>query len=600
MGSNDVGPFVSLRSGAIVDDKDVREALARAGDPHREPRYDGEQELLSSRLEFHRCLGKGFAISMPSAGFSRGGDRTAAQRLPARPAARPAVRPATAWDAMSSGLSADSKFKVRAYDDMQDISDQLEARQLKHGETVRSLAERCVMVSDLEKRNKELEAAVALRDQQIDAFKRDLKEGKPVTMAPAEHHAVKNVLANTLSSIQSEKEVAKKEKQVGLVEFAPDEEADLEAMPGWSLEGWLGSLNLQDIVSSCVAGHIRSGGKVNSAVELRFMQQLGRLGNRDTLMAMLRSTNLVSDLAEAMWIAIEALVADFEFDEQRKREREAEVEAESVKKAAQAEKKAALADIEQIKEAIKSERSASSARGYVMQEEMNALQHELQEAEQRVEEMAAVDDPPVEQSEGEKSEDSKPEEPQGARKLSYAPTSVFFAGLSAVVGRCHVEPSDNERLLREMCKEHVGAVDCDVIFEPPNYLINTTSKIEWWAAADPDEGLRELGITEYPKEQRPGSPNRILHHPDHFREGWDEMNDKLLDVSEGPLSLPAFVALRLYTGPMVGVATEPTMIRPPCSYLALRAVYRNPCAVHQVQHGAQRRQRARQQCDAIL
>ena len=92
-------------------------------------------------------------------------------------------------------------------------------------------------------------------------------------------------------------------------------------------------------------------------------------------------------------------------------------------------------------------------------------------------------------------------------------------------------------------------VDAELIFEPPNYLINTNSKIEWWAVADPPRGLAECGLEHYPKEQRVGSPNRKLYSPDDYQDRRNAMNDKLAAVGEPPLQLPGFISLRLYTGP---------------------------------------------------
>jgi len=137
------------------------------------------------------------------------------------------------------------------------------------------------------------------------------------------------------------------------------------------------------------------------------------------------------------------------------------------------------------------------------------------------------------------------------RQLAYAPAKVYFQGLATVVGRCDAEPGEDDKLRGLMAEEHFNRADSDSRFEPPNFLIPTTSRIEYWAVADPMNGLRELDMDDWPKEQRlgPGQGRQLLP-PEHFRPQWDEMNAKLANAGEPPLARGGFVALRLYTGPM--------------------------------------------------
>jgi hypothetical protein len=137
----------------------------------------------------------------------------------------------------------------------------------------------------------------------------------------------------------------------------------------------------------------------------------------------------------------------------------------------------------------------------------------------------------------------------GARKLSYARSDVFFRGLNTVVGRAGAEAGDNELLMSLMFEEHNNAVDSDLTFEPPNFLIPTTSQVEWYAVVDPEHGLRILKIHSWPKEQRT-SVSRNLKPPGDFKEPWDRVNEQLAKLGESPLLLNGFVCLRLYTGPM--------------------------------------------------
>ena len=138
---------------------------------------------------------------------------------------------------------------------------------------------------------------------------------------------------------------------------------------------------------------------------------------------------------------------------------------------------------------------------------------------------------------------------ENARQLNFGTPSVFFRGLAKVVGRAGADAGDDELLMKLMQGEHCDAVDSTTLFEPPNYLVPTTSMIEWYAVADPKNGLRILGIPYWPQEQR-GEGRRKLHPPSHFREKWDAFNQRLEDVGEPPLLMHGFIGLRLYTGPM--------------------------------------------------
>jgi len=121
-----------------------------------------------------------------------------------------------------------------------------------------------------------------------------------------------------------------------------------------------------------------------------------------------------------------------------------------------------------------------------------------------------------------------------ARQLSYAPPSVFFSGLGTVIGRCGAAPGDDGHLIRLIHDEHTNAVDSQFLFESPNYLITTTSRIEYWAAKDPEAGLGLLGLGQYPKEMRPGVHSRNLRSPADFAPECEAMNAKLRAVGEPP------------------------------------------------------------------
>jgi len=135
--------------------------------------------------------------------------------------------------------------------------------------------------------------------------------------------------------------------------------------------------------------------------------------------------------------------------------------------------------------------------------------------------------------------------------LSYGRASVFFQGLDKVVGRADAEAGDDKGIIDAMAAEHCNDVDSYATFEPPNFLIPTTSEIEWWAVYDPVTGLKTLGIDDWPKEKRlGGGQSRSLRTPAHWKEPWEQRNAQLAELGELPLQHSGFVALRLYTGPM--------------------------------------------------
>ena len=99
-------------------------------------------------------------------------------------------------------------------------------------------------------------------------------------------------------------------------------------------------------------------------------------------------------------------------------------------------------------------------------------------------------------------------------------------------------------------------------------------QIEWHAVIDPDNGLKALGIDEWPIERRLGcgvNP-RTMHPPSHWKRAWDRKNEQLSTIGETPLLLDGFVALRLYTGPM--------FFKCACALALLGALLFAACALH--------------------
>ena len=359
-------------------------------------------------------------------------------------------------------------------------------------------------------------------------------------------------------------------------------------------------------------------------IELGFMQQLGKVGSRDTVLALLRETTLTEDLADVMWAAIKTLTKDMDeeaarvkaaqeaqaqieeemlaalgdedmsaedMEEERLKElremvveterQEVETEAKrqeakqlreeeeaAAQRAAEKKKAKLLESIEHsetlisetrgaLDEAVKLQpavhddahaeaianlqRQLDAAEADAQKAKEEAAQH--QESEQRRRDAALARDAEAARKEEEEREKAKAKRPRrwalarmdakdrrAAKKkpprklrkvdareyneslkvagnaftLAYAPAAMYYQGLTAIVGRCEAEAGEDGKLLSLMYKEHALSVDSDMMFEPPNFLIPTTSRIEYWAVYDPDKGLQELGIDGWPKEQRLG------------------------------------------------------------------------------------------------
>lgn len=522
-----------------------------------------------------------------------------------------------------------------------------------------------------------LEAMLKGRDADLLQMDTEHAQGKPVKMAPAEAEKMGRALLATLQVDVGIKRAKTNTKLTmdATVESTKEEE-DFKAMPGWSLTTWLSGLQLQDLVSKSIQNHVanKAGRTLDSAIEQRFMQQLGNVGSRNTVMAMLRETTLVEDLADVLWKGVTVLCEDaeeekrlaaerllerasrpppamvvddddddepltpeqmeqvdssrreelaselnsnFEKDlqikeerrEQRKKKRlaerallakaakeeaeklltqlgELETKADNTRREltlAEEQDEPSLEVVQNLKDQLESvERAASEVK--------EATVHHEEKVKKRVE-VQVVEEATIAKAEDMERAKDLSLKPRGWRlirldmrsrrsmaakkpnksimksdgraynealkldgnimELSYAPSKVYFQGLATIVGRCQAEPGDDKTLLSLMYKEHADMVDSDARFEPPNFLIPTTSRIEYWAVADPINGLRELGLDDWPKEQR-GAENggRQLLPPSAFQTAWDEMNEKLRETGEPKLLEGGFVALRLYTGPM--------------------------------------------------
>jgi hypothetical protein len=146
-------------------------------------------------------------------------------------------------------------------------------------------------------------------------------------------------------------------------------------------------------------------------------------------------------------------------------------------------------------------------------------------------------------------------------ELSYGDLNVFFGGLEAIVGSPHPMVEEG------MSREHCTSADSFVPFTTDNYLIQTTSQMEWWFVVDPAGALlspeylgssyQALGLTpssSYPVENaarlangaKPRAPRALAD----FDAELCATNARLEEHHQTPCGREELVGARLYTGPM--------------------------------------------------
>lgn len=153
----------------------------------------------------------------------------------------------------------------------------------------------------------------------------------------------------------------------------------------------------------------------------------------------------------------------------------------------------------------------------------------------------------------------------GAFTLSFGGMDTFFGGLEKLLG----SPSSN--LVEAMKREHCGMLDSELWFTTPNYSVETTSQIEWYFVADPDNGLAFLQQAPYYQGKLSGWPaeadmmdaegdenesseRREKHGREprslgNFEAEWAKVDEALEALEIDMLQEAEFIGARLYTGP---------------------------------------------------
>lgn len=137
----------------------------------------------------------------------------------------------------------------------------------------------------------------------------------------------------------------------------------------------------------------------------------------------------------------------------------------------------------------------------------------------------------------------------GGFELEYCGLKSFFGGLEAVVG------SPDVKVEAGMMRDHCGCEDSREAFTTPNYKMTTTARTEWWFVYDPENGLKELRISDWPKEHpdtvqplaaaMPRQPLPVSA----FATAMSEVNNRLKEIAASPIDRTEFIGARMYTGP---------------------------------------------------
>ena len=242
------------------------------------------------------------------------------------------------------------------------------------------------------------------------------------------------------------------------------ESADDHMRETWRAASWLTSLGTSEVVARALLKPLRAiRSEKGEGAELRFVRMLGRLGDRASILTLLRDGAVLEHLADELWRGVKAL-----------------------------------------EEGTQSESQVAGLYSKFCSE--------------------------------------------GNRTLQYGTLSTFYSGLSGVIG----PPSPN--LADAMRREHCASDDSLMHFTSNNYGILTSSQIEYAFVVAPEEGLKRLGLSEWPTEEklkhdpqlweRRRRPTNLSSFDEHLR----RVNTSLGALDCAPLGIDELIGARLYTG----------------------------------------------------
>lgn len=157
------------------------------------------------------------------------------------------------------------------------ICDQLEVRMVKQNQAMTHLQNTLQGEDRFHRRIHELEVALSDKNAKLESMKLKLAAGKPVALPPQAKKEVSAAIEASLkgfalrgkSNMTVKKATAAHEASqnpggLSIEEMIAMEAADQAAMPGWSLDAWLSSLHLDELISVAISSHVQKAGHRNN------------------------------------------------------------------------------------------------------------------------------------------------------------------------------------------------------------------------------------------------------------------------------------------------------------------------------------------------
>ncbi|CAK0788615.1 unnamed protein product, partial [Prorocentrum cordatum] len=133
--------------------------------------------------------------------------------------------------------------------------------------------------------------------------------------------------------------------------------------------------------------------------------------------------------------------------------------------------------------------------------------------------------------------------------MAFGGLNVFYGGLEALIG------SPSARVLEAMVHEHCEEKDSSKEFTTGNYGVTTTSKAEWLFVANPEGGPEQVGLQQWPREQKLVDSGDIakcrqVRTSAELDFILKDLNSKLKNAEQATLMREEMVGGVLYTGPL--------------------------------------------------
>ena len=153
------------------------------------------------------------------------------------------------------------------------ICDELEVRMVKQNQAMAHLENTLRGEHHFHHRIHELESALSDKSAKLESMKMKLASGKPVAMPPQAKRevsaaieaslkgfALRGKTTTTVKKASAAHESNQNPDGLSIEEMMAMEAADQAAMPGWSLDAWLSSLHLDELISVSISSHVQKAG----------------------------------------------------------------------------------------------------------------------------------------------------------------------------------------------------------------------------------------------------------------------------------------------------------------------------------------------------